>query len=210
MGRRGELIVISGCSGSGKGTVLKQLFDKYEDFCYSVSATTRKPREGEQEGINYFFINKEQFMTLIDTGEMLEYAEYAGNLYGTPRSYVLTKLGEGKNVILEIEVKGAKQIKEAIPEAILVFITPENYEVLTQRLSGRGTEPEEIIQKRLEIAVDEIKEAKLYDHIVVNPDDMAESAADAIADISRGKYSGGIDADQFITSFLRDIRDITD
>ena len=133
--KRGRLVVVSGPSGVGKGTVLKYVTSR-EDFVYSVSATTRSPREGEVDGQNYFFISRDEFEEMIKNGQLIEYAEYNGNYYGTPRAFVEQMLSEGKNVILEIEVKGAMQVKKVMPDATFIFIAPESREVLEARLRG--------------------------------------------------------------------------
>lgn len=177
--KRGRLVVVSGPSGVGKGTVLKYVLER-DDFVYSVSATTRNPREGEVDGVNYFFITREKFEAMISGGELIEYAEYNGNYYGTPKFFVEKMLSEGKNVILEIEVKGAMQVKQIVPEATFVFIAPESREILEARLRGRGTETEDVIAGRLSIAEKEIRSCLMYDYIVINRDGGAEDCAEDI------------------------------
>jgi guanylate kinase len=167
MNKKGILIVVSAPSGCGKGTILAEIL-KDDSFYYSVSATTRSPRRGETDGIQYRFITKEEFEKNISDGKMLEYAQYCGNYYGTVRSDIETKLAEGKNVILEIEVKGAMQIKNICPEAIFVFIVPPSVKELRRRLHKRGTETDEVIEKRIAEASGEIKYAHDYDYIIVN------------------------------------------
>ena len=164
---KGILIVVSAPSGCGKGTILAEVM-KDEKFYYSVSATTRSPRPGETDGVNYHFLGREQFEKLIKTGGMLEYAEYCGNYYGTPRDKVLEKINEGKNVILEIEVQGAMQIREKCPEAVFVFIAPPSVAELRNRLEKRGTETPEVINQRVSEAAQEISFAYRYDYVVVN------------------------------------------
>ncbi len=177
--KKGVLLVVSGPSGCGKGTVLAFVKEK-GNYCYSVSATTRKPRVGEAHGVNYFFISKEEFEEKLRRGEMLEYTEYSGNFYGTPKDYVETCLAEGKNVILEIETEGAMNIKRIHPEALLVFIAPPSLDVLEARLRGRGTETEDAIQRRLAKARVEMELVNEYDFAVVNEQGQAEAAADKI------------------------------
>lgn len=176
--KKGILIVISGPSGSGKGTVIKRLMELDRSFVYSVSATTRAPREGEKNGVNYYFIDKEDFRRRIDADMMLEYAEYCGNYYGTPKKEVNENLAEGRSVILEIEVAGAMQIKKKCPDAVLLMITPPDYATLEARLRGRGDDvPEEVIRKRLDTAKIELSHLSEYDYVVVNGDNMVETAA---------------------------------
>ena len=177
--KEGLLLVISGPAGSGKGTVNAHLL-KRDDFVYSVSATTRAPRPGEVNGINYHFITKEDFLHRIEHGEMLEYTEYCGNFYGTPKKEAEDVLRSGKNLILEIEVEGAKNVKAIYPEAVLVLLLPPSYSVQEQRLRGRGTETEEKILARLERTREELKELSHYDYIVYNEDDGADRCADEI------------------------------
>lgn len=174
---RGRLVVVSGPSGVGKGTVLKYVLGR-DDFVYSVSATTRGPREGEENGVNYFFISKEKFEDMIAGNEFIEYANYNGNYYGTPKFFVEDMLSKGKNVVLEIEVQGAMQVKKIVPDATFVFIAPESREVLEARLRGRGTETEDVIAGRLAIAEKEIRACLMYDYIVVNKDGGAEKCAE--------------------------------
>lgn len=164
----GKLFVISGSSGVGKGTVIKEFLKKHPEFKLSVSCTTRKPREGEIDGTNYFFLTKEEFQTCIKNNEFLEWAEFSGNMYGTKGEYVLSKLNEGKNLILEIDTKGALNVKRIMPEANLIFILPPSFEELEARLRGRHTETEEAIQKRLESTKLEMENSKKFDYQVIN------------------------------------------
>lgn len=169
MTERGLLIVLSGPSGVGKGTVRKAIFESEDnDFQYSISMTTRKKRIGELEGVDYFFRSREEFEALIQTGEMLEYAEYVGNYYGTPLSYVQKTLDEGKDVFLEIEVQGAQQVKEKVPDGVFIFLTPPDLVELRSRITGRGTDAPEVIDERMRVAKAEIEMMALYDYAVVN------------------------------------------
>ena len=165
---KGMLVVISGFSGSGKGTLMKGLMENYDYYSLSISATTRAPRPGEKEGREYFFVDKDRFLEMIQNGELLEYARYVDNYYGTPKSYVEQELAKGKDVILEIEMQGALKIKAKYPDSVLVFITPPSVEELVRRLRNRGTETEELICKRLEKAAMEAEGIEAYDYILVN------------------------------------------
>ena len=166
---KGRLVVVSGFSGAGKGTLVRELLRKYEDaYALSISMTTRKPRQREQDGVEYFFTDRAHFEDTIARGGLLEYAEYCGNYYGTPKAYVEEQLAAGKNVILEIEIQGALKIKEKFPEALLLFVTPPNVEELKRRLTSRGTEDPETIAKRLKRASEESEGVEAYDYIVIN------------------------------------------
>ncbi len=178
---KGKLVVVSGPSGCGKGTVLKEVLGSDDNIFYSVSATTRNPREGEINGVHYFFITKDEFLSEIASGGMLEYAEYVGNFYGTPKRKVEEELEKGKDVILEIETEGAKKIRKTVPEALFIFIAPPSVEELASRLKGRGTEPEEVINKRLETAMAELALKSDYDFIVIN--DEVKRASEEILEI---------------------------
>ena len=168
MEQNGILIVISGFSGAGKGTLVKALLQKYSNYALSVSMTTRAPREGERDGIEYFFTTREKFEETIRENGLIEYAPYCGNYYGTPRAYVEEQMSLGNNVILEIEIQGALKIKEKFPESLLIFVTPPNAEELKRRLEKRGTESPEVIAKRLSRAAEESEGIEAYDYIVVN------------------------------------------
>ena len=167
---KGSLIVVSGFSGAGKGTIMKKLVSETEAFALSISMTTRAPREGEQHGKEYYFVTKEVFEETIANDGLVEYACYCGNYYGTPKSYVDEMLSAGKNVLLEIEMQGAMKIKERFPEAVLLFVMPPSAKVLYERLVGRGTETKEVIDKRMARAVEESQGIEQYDYIVVNDD----------------------------------------
>ena len=174
--KKGIPIVISGFSGAGKGTLVKELLRRHgEDYCLSVSMTTRTPRPGERDGVEYFFTDREHFEDTIARDGLIEYASYCGNYYGTPKAYVEERLSEGRNVILEIEIQGALKIKDRFPESLLIFVTPPNAEELKRRLEGRGTESEEVIASRLARAAEESKGVEFYDYLVVN-DKLEESA----------------------------------
>jgi guanylate kinase len=178
---RGILIVLSGPSGVGKGTVCKSLRHCAPDLVYSVSATTRAPRVGEADGVNYFFKSREQFQQLIQDNQMLEWAEYVGNYYGTPRNFVEDTLNAGKDIILEIEVQGALKVKQSFPEGVFIFLLPPSLDELESRIVGRGTDSQESIRNRMSVAVDEIRLLEHYDYAIVN--DHVEQACSRIQSI---------------------------
>lgn len=167
---KGNLFVISGPSGTGKGTVVKKLVSNEESVCLSVSATTRAPREGERDGVEYHFISKEKFEEMISSNDVIEYTTYCGNYYGTPKKFTEQKLKENKNVILEIEVDGGSQIRSLYEGAVSIFVVPPSMQELEKRLRGRGTESDEVVKKRLSEAYNELKQAENYDYIVINDD----------------------------------------
>ena len=185
--KKGLLIVFSGPSGVGKGTVRKLVFEKLANkLYYSISMTTRKIREGEQDGKDYFFVSREKFLQEIEKDNLLEYNEYVGNFYGTPKNIVFDKMNSGTDVMLEIEVNGARQIKEQIPNCVSIFIAPPSYGALKDRLVGRQTDSPEVIEKRLEKAKDEIGLAWAYDYIVLN--DSIEEAANEVVSIIESEH----------------------
>lgn len=183
--KKGLLLVISAPSGGGKGTILRQLFAQEENLVMSVSATTRQPREGEQDGREYYFLTKEAFLEKAEAGQMLEFAQFVGNYYGTPRKPVEDWMDQGRDVVLEIEVQGGARVKELMPESVSIFIMPPSMEVLAKRLRGRGTEDEETVLRRLATAKEEIPQAAQYDYVVVN--DRLEDAVEEIRAIIRAE-----------------------
>ena len=183
--KKGRVIVISAPSGGGKGTVIKRILELYPELCYSVSATTRQPRFGEENGKSYHFKTRDDFIDMIGKGELFEYTEYVGEFYGTPKKYIQDCINDGKDVLLEIEVKGAKQVMEKIPDAITVFITPPSMEILESRLRGRGTDSEEKLIKRLNKAREELIEKIHYTHVVIN--DEVDRAAKEILSYLEGQ-----------------------
>ena len=201
---KGVLTVVSGFSGAGKGTVMKRLIQKYDDYALSISVTTRKPREGERDGIEYFFKTKEEVETMIENDEFLEYARYVDNYYGTPRFYVEEMLAKGKNVVLEIEIQGAMQIKAKNPEAVLVFVTPPSFEELRNRLVGRGTETADVIESRLRRASEEAEGMPSYDYILVN--DQVEDCVDRLHQIILSERAKAQRNEEFINTIRQEAR----
>lgn len=167
---KGILIVVSGFSGAGKGTLMKKLLENYDNYALSVSATTRAPRQGETHGKEYFFKSVEEFEKMIAQDELIEYAKYVDNYYGTPESYVTSQLEAGRDVILEIEIQGALKVKEKYPGTLLLFVTPPSAEELKARLIGRGTESMEVIEARMKRAIEEAQYMDSYDYLIVNDD----------------------------------------
>lgn len=184
--RKGLLILISGPSGTGKGTVCDLLRKNHPEISYSISATTRQPRPGEQDGVNYYFYSEDEFCRMIDRGELLEWARVYGNYYGTPKQKVLDRLSAGEDILLEIDTQGAMNVMKAMPDGLFIFLLPPSLEELASRLKGRGTETEESLRRRLGAAVDEIKIAHNYRYLVVN--DEIEAAERAIAGIIRAEH----------------------
>ncbi len=202
----GLLIVMSGFSGAGKGTLMKRLMADYDDFAFSVSMTTRAPREGEVNGRDYFFVTKEEFEKTIEEDGLVEYAQYVGNYYGTPRAYVEEQLKKGKNVILDIEVQGAMQIKEKFPDALMVFVIPPSIEVLLKRLRARGTESEEVIARRITQAKTECTYMDRYEYIVIN-DDLDTAVREMYSMITSAKYTVSRRRD-FIADIIDELKSI--
>ena len=174
--KKGKLLIISGFSGVGKGTVVKYILDNYSDYKISISATTRSPRECQVDGTHYHFLTTEKFEDMIKNNQLLEYANYVGNYYGTPRDFVEKNINKGNNVILEIETQGALQVKKMMPEAVMIFVLPPNADTLKERLVGRQTETMEVINKRLSKAAEETGVIDKYDYFVIN-DEIADCAA---------------------------------
>lgn len=186
MKQQGILAVVSGFSGAGKGTIMKALLEKYDNYALSISATTRKPRVGEEHGREYFFLTKEEFENMIANDQFIEHAQYVENYYGTPRPYVEEKMAEGKDVILEIEIQGALKVKKKFPETLLVFVVPPSAEELKRRLVGRGTETAEVIEERMKRAVEESEMMDSYDYILVN--DTVEKAVEDLHNLIQSQH----------------------
>lgn len=186
MDRQGILIIVSGFSGAGKGTIMKELTTRYEQYALSISATTRDPRPGEEDGVAYFFKTKEQFEQMIAEGALIEHACYVNNYYGTPRAYVEEELTKGHDVILEIEIQGARKIKEQYPDAVLLFVSTKDAKTLKERLEGRGTESPEVIAQRLARAVQESEGMEEYDYLVIN--DVLEECVEQVHGIIEAEH----------------------
>ncbi|MCR5468166.1 MAG: guanylate kinase [Lachnospiraceae bacterium] len=202
---KGNLIIVSGFSGAGKGTIMKRLVEKYPDsYALSVSATSRSPRPGEEEGREYFFKTKEEFEKMIADDDLLEHACYVGNYYGTPKKYVFDKMEAGIDVILEIEIQGAMQVKKMYPDSLLMFVSTPDAQTLRERLSGRGTETEEVIKNRLCRACEEAMGVENYDYLVINDDlETAVESVHAIAQNERFRIRNNI---QFIDNIKNELK----
>ncbi len=197
---KGFLLVISGPSGCGKGTVCKQLFSRNDDLVFSVSATTRDPRQGEVDGREYFFLDREDYEAMIDKGEFLEYANVHNNFYGTPKKFVLDQVEKGNIVVLEIDVQGALQVRENYPEATFIFLLPPSMEELEDRITKRGTETKEVIKLRMDNARDEIKLLGKYDYLVFN--DNLDTAVDEVEAIIKSEKLKVKRYDDILEDFL--------
>lgn len=198
------MIVVSGFAGVGKGTLMKRLLQNYDNYALSVSMTTRAPRPGEENGREYFFVTKNEFEDKIAQEGLIEYAQYCGNYYGTPRAYVEEQMAAGKDIILEIEIQGAMKIKERFPQAVLVYVLPPSAAELEERLRGRGTETEEKIRQRLSRAAQESKGLEQYDYIVVN-DDLEECEKRLHGILQAAHYTPGRNA-EFIHALREDLK----
>lgn len=203
MADRGILVVVSGFSGAGKGTLMKRLMEKYDNYALSVSATTRDPRPGEEHGREYFFHTKKEFEELILEDALIEYAQYVDNYYGTPKAYVEKQLNMGKDVILEIEIQGALKVKKKMPNTLLLFVTPPNAEELKHRLVNRGTESMDVIESRLSRASEEAKGMSEYDYILIN--DVIEECVDNMHSIIQSQHDAVKNRQGFIKEITEEI-----
>lgn len=203
MNRKGILIVLSGFSGAGKGTLVKALLSKYHNYALSISATTRNPRPGEEDGREYFFKTVEEFKEMIAENALIEYAQYVQNFYGTPKDYVQEKLNEGKDVILEIEIQGALKVKEQFPDTLLLFVTTPNAQTLEERLTGRGTETADVIRDRLSRASEEALGMEKYDYLVVN--DKLEDCVEEMHRIIQSEHFKASRNNEFINTIKKDL-----
>ena len=208
MNHQGILVVVSGFSGAGKGTLMKELLKRYDNYALSISATTRAPREGETDGKEYFFVTKEQFEKMRDERKLIEYAQYVNNYYGTPKEYVEQKMAEGKDVILEIEIQGALKVKKRFPDALLLFVTPPSAEELRRRLVGRGTETLEVINARLARAAEEASGMEAYDYLLINDDlDRCVEEMHQLIQLQHRKTSSHLD---FLSKMREDLYHLDD
>ena len=206
MNKKGILLVVSGFSGAGKGPLMKELVRRYDNYALSISATTRKPREGEADGREYFFKTVEEFEEMIKQDALIEHACYVGNYYGTPRTYVEQQLELGKDVILEIEIQGALKVKERFPDTLLLFVTPPSARVLKERLVGRGTESMDVIEERLQRAGEEAEGMEQYDYIVVN-DDLDE-CVEYVHHIIQSEHSRASRSAELIQSIRTELKEL--
>ena len=204
MNKEGILIVVSGFSGAGKGTIMKALLERYDNYALSISATTRNPRPGEEEGKAYFFKTTEEFEKMIAKDDLIEYAMYVGNYYGTPKAYVEEQLRAGKDVILEIEIQGALKVKEKFPNTLLLFVTPPRAEELRKRLEGRGTETQEVIDGRMKRAIEEADYMDQYDYLVVN--DELDVCVEEMHHLIQGEHERCFRNQTFIEHMKRELK----
>ena len=204
MNKEGILIVVSGFSGAGKGTIMKALLERYDNYALSISATTRNPRPGEEEGKAYFFKTTEEFEKMIAKDDLIEYAMYVGNYYGTPKAYVEEQLRAGKDVILEIEMQGALKVKEKFPNTLLLFVTPPSAEELRKRLEGRGTETQEVIDGRMKRAIEEAEYMDQYDYLVVN--DELDVCVEEMHHLIQGEHERCFRNQTFIEHMKRELK----
>ena len=204
MNKEGILIVVSGFSGAGKGTIMKALLERYDNYALSISATTRNPRPGEEEGKAYFFKTTEEFEKMIAKDDLIEYAMYVGNYYGTPKAYVEEQLRAGKDVILEIEIQGALKVKEKFPNTLLLFVTPPSAEELRKRLEGRGTETQAVIDGRMKRAIEEAEYMDQYDYLVVN--DELDVCVEEMHHLIQGEHERCFRNQTFIEHMKRELK----
>ena len=206
MKHKGILIVVSGFSGAGKGTLMKQLVHTYDDYALSISMTTRSPRPGEEEGKEYFFVSRQEFEEKIAQNGLIEHACYCDNYYGTPRDYVEKQLEKGKDVILEIEIQGALEIKRKYPTALLLFVMPPSAAELRKRLEGRGTESPEVIAKRLKRAGEEAEGIEQYDFLVIN--DKLEECVQQMHELIRAAHYAPLRNEEMILNMRKELREL--
>ena len=204
MNQQGILVVVSGFSGAGKGTLMKELLRRYDNYALSISATTRKPREGEENGREYFFLSEEEFKKLRDEHKLIEYAKYVNHYYGTPKEYVEEKMAQGKDVILEIEIQGALKVKEKFPETLLLFVTPPTAKELKHRLVGRGTETMDVIEFRMNRAKEEAEGMDKYDYLIVN--DVLAECVEEVHQIIQGEHRRSFRNHEFVEHMKEELK----
>lgn len=204
--QQGVLVVVSGFSGAGKGTIMKALLEKYDNYALSISATTRDPRPGEADGREYFFMTDEQFEKMIAEDELIEHARYVNHYYGTPRRYVESKMQEGKDVILEIEIQGARKVKEQYPDALLIFVVPPSAEELKNRLVHRGTETAEVIEKRLKRAREESDGMDSYEYILVN--DQVDACVEKLHGLIQSRHLRASENQELIFQMKEELKEL--
>lgn len=206
MKRRGILVVVSGFSGAGKGTLMKRLLQEYDEYALSISMTTRNPRPGEEDGREYFFVSHEAFEQKIAEGGLIEHAQYCGNYYGTPKAYVESQLEQGKDVILEIEIQGALNVKKQFPQALLLFVTPPSAQELKKRLTGRGTETAEVIDARISCAGEEAEGIEHYDYLVINDD--LDTCVEQMHALIQGAHNAPLRNAEFIENIRTQLKEL--
>lgn len=208
MKERGILAVVSGFSGAGKGTIMKGLMSRYDNYALSISATTREPREGEVHGREYFFVSEEEFEDMIREDRLIEYARYVDHYYGTPKGYVMSQMEAGKDVILEIEIQGALKVKEKFPETLLIFVAPPSAEELKRRLVNRGTETADVIDARMKRACEEAEQMDRYDYLLIN--DEIDRCVEELNGLIQGQHRRMTLQEGFVSQMKQELKNISE
>ena len=208
MKERGILAVVSGFSGAGKGTIMKGLMNRYDNYALSISATTREPREGEVHGREYFFVSEEEFEDMIREDRLIEYARYVDHYYGTPKDYVMSQMEAGKDVILEIEIQGALKVKEKFPETLLIFVAPPSAEELKRRLVNRGTETADVIDARMKRAGEEAEQMGRYDYLLIN--DEIDRCVEELNGLIQGQHRRMTLQEGFVSQMKQELKNISE
>ena len=208
MKERGILAVVSGFSGAGKGTIMKGLMNRYDNYALSISATTREPREGEVHGREYFFVSEEEFEDMIREDRLPEYARYVDHYYGTPKDYVMSQMEAGKDVILEIEIQGALKVKEKFPETLLIFVAPPSAEELKRRLVNRGTETADVIDARMKRACEEAEQMDRYDYLLIN--DEIDRCVEELNSLIQGQHRRMTLQEGFVSQMKQELKNISE
>ncbi len=208
MKERGILAVVSGFSGAGKGTIMKGLMNRYDNYALSISATTREPREGEVHGREYFFVSEEEFEDMIREDRLIEYARYVDHYYGTPKDYVMSQMEAGKDVILEIEIQGALKVKEKFPETLLIFVAPPSAEELKRRLVNRGTETADVIDARMKRACEEAEQMDHYDYLLIN--DEIDRCVEELNSLIQGQHRRMTLQEGFVSQMKQELKNISE